>query len=261
LSIPEHFARLLRAADRYRSGLAWGIACVALSNVVQLAQPQVLRYAIDDLYAGVTAEKLGRYALYVLAIAALAGILRFGMRHWVIGISRRLEFDLRNELFAHLQRMPLQWFQQRRTGEIMSIATNDMAAVRMMLGPGVMYTVNTLTVGILSVSFMVAISPRLAFYSLLPLPLVSLSVWWFGDRIHRRFERVQERMAELSAHVQENLAGLRVVRAFGVEGRETRRFETLSEDYREGHLGLITISGVFQPSLAFWSGVGALLAI
>ena len=261
MSIPEHFARLLRAADRYRSGLAWGIACVALSNVVQLAQPQVLRYAIDDLYAGVTAEKLGRYALYVLAIAALAGILRFGMRHWVIGISRRLEFDLRNELFAHLQRMPLQWFQHRRTGEIMSIATNDMAAVRMMLGPGVMYTVNTLTVGILSVSFMVAISPRLAFYSLLPLPLVSLSVWWFGDRIHRRFERVQERMAELSAHVQENLAGLRVVRAFGVEGRETRRFETLSEDYREGHLGLITISGVFQPSLAFWSGVGALLAI
>jgi len=124
-----------------------------------------------------------------------------------------------------------------------------------------MYTVNTLTVGLLSVSFMVAISPRLALYSLLPLPLVSLSVWWFGDRIHRRFERVQERMAELSAHVQENLAGLRVVRAFGVEGRETRRFETLSEDYREGHLGLITISGVFQPSLAFWSGVGALLAI
>jgi ATP-binding cassette subfamily B protein len=239
----------------------WGIACVALSNVVQLSQPQVLRFAIDDLYRGVTAEKLGRYALLVLATAGLAGLLRFGMRHWVIGISRRLEFDLRNELFAHLQRMPVQWFQHRRTGEIMSIATNDMAAVRMMLGPGIMYTVNTLTVGILSVSFMLAINARLALYSLLPLPLISLSVWWFGDRIHRRFERVQERMAQLSAHVQENLAGLRVVRAFGAEGRETRRFEALSEDYRQGHLGLIKISGVFQPSLAFWSGVGALLAI
>ena len=259
--IPEHFTRLLRAAARYRAGLVWGIACVALSNVVQLSQPQVLRFAIDDLYGGVTAEKLGRYALLVLAIAGLAGLLRFGMRHWVIGISRRLEFDLRNELFAHLQRMPTQWFQQRRTGEIMSIATNDMAAVRMMLGPGVMYTVNTLTVGLLSVSFMLAISPRLALYSLLPLPLVSLSVWWFGDRIHRRFERVQERMAQLSAHVQENLAGLRVVRAFGAEQREANRFESLSEDYRQGHLGLIKISGVFQPSLAFWSGVGALLAI
>src|SRR5262247_2594663 len=128
--------------------------------------------------------------------------------------------------------MPVEWLQRRRTGEIMSIATNDMAAVRMMLGPGIMYTVNTLTVGLLSVSFMLAISPRLALLSLLPLPLVSLSVWWFGDRIHRRFEKVQERMAHLSAHVQENLSGLRVVRAFGAERRETARFESLSEEYR-----------------------------
>ena len=231
------------------------------ANVAQLVQPQVLRLAIDDLYAGVTAEKLGRYALVVIGIALLAGLFRFGMRHWVIGISRRLEFDLRNELFAHLQRQPLEWFQRRRSGELMSIATNDMPAVRMMLGPGVMYTVNTLTVGVLSVTFMVAISPRLTLLSLLPLPLVSLSVWWFGDRIHRRFEQVQERMAQLSAHVQENLAGLRVVRAFVAEGREAARFDALSEDYRRGHLDLIRVSGVFQPSLAFWSGVGALLAI
>jgi len=229
--------------------------------VVQLAQPQVLRFAIDDLYRGVTAEKLGGYALLVVGIAVLAGLFRFAMRHWVIGISRKLEFDLRNELFAHLQRLPLGWFQARRTGELMSIATNDMAAVRMMLGPGVMYTVNTLTVGILSVSFMLVISRRLTLLSLLPLPLVSLSVWWFGDRIHRRFERVQERMAELSAQVQENLAGLRVVRAFGAEARAAERFDELSEEYMRGHLDLIRISGVFQPSLAFWSGVGALLAI
>jgi ATP-binding cassette subfamily B protein len=234
---------------------------VVCANVVQLAQPQVLRFAIDDLYAGVTAEKLGRYALIVIGIAVVAGLFRFGMRHWVIGISRRLEFDLRNDLFAHLQRQPVEWFQRRRTGELMSIATNDMAAVRMMLGPGVMYTVNTLTVGLLSVTFMLAISPRLALVSLLPLPLVSLSVWWFGDRIHRRFEKVQERMAQLSAHAQENLAGVRVVRAFGAEGRQAARFDALSEDYRRGHLDLIRVAGVFQPSLAFWSGVGALLAI
>ena len=239
----------------------WGIVCVACANVVQLSQPLVLRRAIDDLYGGVTAEKLGRYALIVLGIAVLAGLFRFGMRHWVIGISRQLEFDLRNEFFAHLQRQPLEWFHRRRTGELMSIATNDMAAVRMMLGPGVMYTVNTLTVGVLSLTFMLAISPRLTLLSLLPLPLVSASVWWFGDRIHRRFERVQQRMAELSAQVQENLAGVRVVRAFGAEPREAMRFDALSEDYRRGHLELIRVSGVFQPSLAFWSGVGALLAI
>ncbi len=251
----------MRAAARYRAGLWWGVAFVACANVVQLSQPQVLRHAIDDLYAGVTAEKLGRYAIIVLGIAVLAGLFRFGMRHWVIGISRRLEFDLRNELFAHLQRLPVQWFQRRRTGELMSIATNDMSAVRMMLGPGVMYTVNTLTVGLLSLAFMLSISPRLTLWSLLPLPLISVSVWWFGNRIHRRFERVQERMAELSAQVQENLAGVRVVRAFGAEPRESERFDALSEDYRRGHLDLIRVSGVFQPSLAFWSGVGALIAI
>ena len=234
---------------------------MASSNVLQLAQPQVLRYAIDDLYKGVTAEKLGRYALFVIGIAVFAGLFRFGMRRWVIAISRRLEFDLRNDLFAHLQRQPVEWFQRRRTGELMSIATNDMSAVRMMLGPGVMYTVNTITVGVLSLTFMLAISPRLTLLSLLPLPLVSLSVWWFGDRIHHRFERVQERMAQLSAQVQENLAGLRVVRAFGAEGREAARFDHLSEDYRRGHLDLIKVSGVFQPSLAFWSGLGAVLAI
>ena len=234
---------------------------MACANIFQLAQPQVLRYAIDDLYKGVTAEKLGRYALLVILISVLAGLFRFGMRHWVIGISRRIEFDLRNDLFAHLQRQPLEWFQGRRTGELMSIATNDMAAVRMMVGPAVMYTVNTLTVGLLSVSFMFAIDARLAALSLLPLPLVSLSVWWFGDRIHRRFEQVQERMAQLSAQVQENLAGLRVVRAFGAEDREAARFDHLSEHYRRGHLDLIKVSGVFQPSLAFWSGVGAVLAI
>ena len=259
--IPDHLARLARAASRYKAGLWWGIACVAASNVVLLSQPQVLRHAIDDLYRGVTAEKLGRYALWVMGIAVLAGLFRFAMRHWVIGISRRLEFDLRDELFAHLQRLPVEWFQQRRTGELMSIATNDMAAVRMMLGPGVMYTVNTITVMVLSLTFMLAISPRLTLMSLLPLPLVSLSVWWFGDRIHRRFERVQERMGELSAHVQENLAGLRVVRAFGAERREAERFDGLSDSYRAGHLDLIRVSGVFQPSLAFWSGVGALLSI
>lgn len=234
---------------------------VVCANMVQLAQPQVLRGAIDDLYRGVTAEKLGRHALAVLGIAVLAGLFRFLMRHWVIGISRRLEYELRNELFAHLQRQPAQWFQARRTGELMSLATNDLAAVRMLLGPGIMYTVNTLSVGVLSIVFMLRLSPHLTLLSLLPLPLVSLSVWWFGSLIHRRFEGVQERLAALSAHVQENLAGVRIVRAFGAEDRETRRFDAMSDDYRAGQLGLIRLSGVFHPLLAFLSGVGALLAI
>ena len=133
-----------------------GALCVSCANIISLAQPQVLRYAVDDLYRGVTAEKLGRYALILFGIAVGAGLFKYAMRQLIIAISRRLEFDLRNQLFEHLQTLPLPWFQEHRTGEIMSIATNDMSAVRNMLGPGVMYTVNTITVGVVSIGFMLA---------------------------------------------------------------------------------------------------------
>ena len=238
-----------------------GIACVAVANVIALAQPQVLRYAVDDLYKGVTAAKLGRYALILFGIAIGAGLFKYAMRQFLIAISRRLEYEIRNELFEHLQTLDAPWFQAHRTGEIMSKATNDLSAVRMMLGPGVMYTVNTIVVSAVSIGFMLGISPRMTFYSLLPLPLVSLSVWWFGDRIHKRFEKVQERFAALSAHVQENLAGMRVVRAFTSERRQAERFGEHNGEYLEQNLQLIRTSGVFQPSLAFFSGLGALLVV
>jgi len=260
-AIPRPPARLLRLARPYRGGLVRGALCVVVANLIALAQPQVLRFAVDDLYRGVTAVKLGQYAVILFLVAVGAGVFKYLMRQLVIAISRHVEFDLRNLLFEHLERLPATWFQEHRTGEIMSIATNDMAAVRTMLGPGVMYTVNTLTVGVVSIGFMIAISPRLTFVSLLPLPLVSLSVWYFGDRIHRRFERVQERFAKLSGHVQENLAGMRVVRAFVAERRESERFHELNDEYMGENLGLIRASGFFSPSLALFSGAGALLAL
>jgi ATP-binding cassette subfamily B multidrug efflux pump len=261
VAIPSSPARLLALARPYRGGLFWGALCVASANAVSLAQPQVLRFAVDDLYHGVTAAKLGRYAVTIFVIAVLAGVFKYAMRQLIIAISRRIEFDLRNQLFEHLETLPVAWFQSRRTGEIMSIATNDMSAVRTMVGPGLMYAVNTLTVGIVSIAFMINISPRLTMYALMPLPLVSLSVWFFGDRIHRRFEGVQERFARLSAHVQENLGGMRVVRAFAAERRETGLFAGLNEAYRTDNLQLIRTSGFFSPSLALFSGLGALLAL
>ena len=121
---------------RHRRGLAWGLSALLATNVVALIQPQVLRHAVDDLYGGVTAAKLGRYALVLFGIAVVSGVFKYAMRLTVIGISRRIEYDLRNDLIAHLQRLPLEHFQRARIGEIMSRATNDLAAVRMMLGPG-----------------------------------------------------------------------------------------------------------------------------
>jgi ATP-binding cassette, subfamily B, multidrug efflux pump len=253
--------RLLRSLARYRRGLIWGVTCVTLANLIALAQPQVLRFAIDDLYRGVTAEKLGRYGVMLLAIAIVAGLFKYWMRQAIIAISRHLEFDLRNDLFTHLQRLSASYFQRERTGEIMSRATNDLAAVRMMLGPGIMYLVNTVVTALVSIGFMLAISPRVTLYALLPLPFVSMCVWFFGGRIHRRFEAIQERFATIGAKVQENLAGVRVVRACTREEGEIADFRELNLDYLEQNLALIRTSGLLYPSLAFLSGVAALLAV
>ena len=216
---------------------------------------------MDDLYRGVTAEKLGRYAIILIGIAVVAGAFKYWMRQAVIGISRHVEYDLRNDLFGHLQRLPVSYFQRERTGEIMSRATNDLAAVRMMLGPGIMYFANTSVVAMVSLAFMLAISPRLTLYALLPLPLVSLSVWYFGARIHRRFEEIQARFAAISARVQENLAGVRVVRAFAREPQELDDFRALNHEYLAQNATLIRTSGLFYPTLAFLSGLAALLAL
>jgi ATP-binding cassette, subfamily B, multidrug efflux pump len=252
---------LLPHLRRYRRGLALGVACVVLANAIALTQPHVLRLAVDDLYRGVTSAKLARYALILLGIAAAGAVFKFLMRHFVIGISRHLEYDLRNELFAHLQRLPVEYYQRTRTGEIMSRATNDLSAVRMMLGPGIMYMVNTVTVAVVSIVCMVGISPRLTLFSLLPLPLVSLTVWIFGDRIHRRFEEIQAQFADLSARVQENLSGVRVIRAFTQEAREVEIFRDMNREYMDRNQRLIQVWGVFHPLLAFLSGLAALLAL
>jgi len=216
---------------------------------------------VDDLYRGVTSEKLGRYALLLFAIALVSGVFKFWMRQVVIGISRHLEFDLRNQVFEHLQTLPPEYFQGTRTGEILSRATNDLSAVRMMLGPGLMYLVNTVVVAIVSIGFMVAISPRLTLFSLLPLPIVTLSVWLAGERIHRRFEGIQAHFATISARVQESLAGVRLVRAFAREERELDDFHRLNREYLRRNLGLIGASSLLNSSLAFLGGVAALLAL
>ena len=238
-----------------------GLGCVLLTNWISLAQPQVLRLAVDDLYRGVTAAKLGRYAVILFAIALAGGVFKYFMRRLVIGVSRDIEFDLRTDLFARLQAQSASYFQRHRTGEIMSCATNDMSAVRLMLGPGVMYLVNTVTVTTASVAFMLWISPRLTLLTLLPLPLVTLSAWYFGERIQRRFEGIQAQFAALSARVQENLSGIRVVRSFAREDREVEEFGALNREYQEKNLGLVRIWGLFHPSLTFLSGTAALLAL
>lgn len=234
---------------------------MAVADLIALRQPWILGDAVDDLYRGVTSEKLGRYALILFGIALAAGLFKYGMRQLVIAASRHVEYDMRNALFARLQQLPAQYFQRTRTGEIMSRATNDLAAVRMMLGPGIMYLTNTAVVAVVCIAYMLSISPRLTFYALLPLPLVSLAVWFFGERIHRRFEAIQAHFAVISARVQENLAGVRVVRAFAREGGELEDFRTLNHEYRRQNLDLIRTSGFLYPTLGLLNGVSAFLVL
>src|SRR5688500_720437 len=168
------FRRLLPFVLRYRRQFVIGLVCVVVSTSIQLLSPWILQYAIDDLTRGVTEQKLAGHALLLLAIAVIGGVFRFLMRRILIGASRDIEYDVRNAFFARLQQMPLAYYQARRTGDLMSRATNDLNAVRMMIGPAVMYSANTVLVFVVAILLMVSIDARLTLFALLPLPLVSI---------------------------------------------------------------------------------------
>lgn len=252
---------LLPYIARYRRQFLLGLGCVLVTTAIQLLSPWVLKYAIDDLHHGVTREKIEWYAVVLFAIALAGGFFRFLMRRIIIGASREIEFDMRNDFFAHLQKMPLAYFQATRTGELMSRATNDLNAVRMMIGPAVMYTSNTVLVFLVAIVLMFSIDARLTLIALVPLPFVSLSVKYFGSAIHRRFERIQAQLADLSAVTQEALAGVRVVRAYRQERAEMERFRAANEEYVARNRGLIRLQGLFFPSMTVLLGFGALLVL
>jgi ATP-binding cassette subfamily B protein len=253
--------RLLGYLTRYRGAFLVGLLCVVLSTSLQLASPWVLKYAIDDLAAGVTAGKLRVYAGLLLVLAAAAGVFRFLMRRILIGASRNIEYDLRNDFFAHLQRLSLGYFQGSRTGDLMSRATSDLAAVRMMIGPAVMYTSMTALTFVVAIILMLNINVRLTLLSLIPLPFVSLAVRYFGSAIHTRFERIQAQLADLSAVTQEALAGVRVVRAYRQEVFEIERFRLANAEFVARNRALIRLQGVFYPSIELLMGIGVLLVL
>jgi ATP-binding cassette, subfamily B, multidrug efflux pump len=255
------FRQLLPYVLRYRRQFGLGLACVVLTTAIQLLAPWVLKFAIDDLSVGVTRAKLAMYAGLMVGIACIGAVFRFLMRRIIIGASRDIEYDVRNAFFARLQLMPLAYYQARRTGDLMSRATNDLNAVRMMIGPAVMYTANTVLVFIVAIILMLGIDVRLTLIALLPLPLVSISVKYFGSAIHRRFEEIQAQLAEVSAVVQEALAGVRVVRAYHQEPHEIARFTAANVEYMRRNTGLIRLQGLFYPSMTLFLGFGSLLVL
>ena len=258
---PRHLRRLLPYLARQRRGLAWGISCLLVRTALSIASPWVLRHAIDDLTAGVTHGKLWLYAALIMGIVVLEAFFLYVMRQVLIGISREVEFELRNDLYAHFTRLPARYYQGHRTGDLMSRATNDLSAVRMVLGPGIMYTASTLATFVGTIVFMLRISPRLLLLSLVPLFFVSALVRYFGRRIHDRFESVQAQLSEISAVVQENLSGARVVRAYAQEPHEMARFQAANEEYLRRNRQLIRMYGSLYPGIQLLMGTGAVLVL
>jgi ATP-binding cassette subfamily B multidrug efflux pump len=255
------FRRLLPFVFRYRRQFLLGLICVVLSSTFQLLTPWVLKYAIDDLGRAVTRQKLITYAGAILLVSCIRALFLFLMRRIIIGASREIEYDLRNAFFARLQQMPLGYYQARRTGDLMSRATNDLNAVRTMIGPAVMYSASTVLVFAVAIVLMWSIDARLTLIALLPLPLVSVSVKYFGTAIHKRFEAIQAQLSDLSAVVQETLAGVRVVRAYNQEPYEIERFRTANAEYVRRNRVLIRLQGMFYPSLTLFLGLGSLLVL
>ncbi len=259
--VPKNLRPLVPYLKRHRSGLLWGGLCVLCNNGVWILFPQVLRRAVNDLHTGVTRQKLLTYALLVLAIALIKGIFQFLTRWVVIGISRDIEFDLRNDLFKHLERLSYSYYQRNRTGDIMARATNDLNAVRMLLGPAIMYSANTIVFTAGALAFMLAISPKLTIFAFLPLPIASIVIQYFGRRIHERFERIQAMFSDISARAQENFSGARVIRAYVQEQSEIAAFETANQEYIRRSLGLVRLMGMLWPTLELMLGVAVVIVL
>ena len=255
------FSRLLRYVRRYRTAFLLGLICAFVTTGITLVAPLILQHAIDDLTADVTRLKLAFYGGTLLAIGVVSGVFRFWMRRILIGASREIEYDLRNDFFAHLETLPVSYFQTHRTGDLMSRATNDLNAVRMMIGPSIMYSANTILTFVAALSMMVVIDGRLAMWALIPLPFVSISVWYFGNAMHRGFERIQAQLSDVSAVAQEALSGVRVVRAYGQETHEIERFRRANQELLHRTRRLIAIQGFFFPSMSFFLGLGAMVVL
>jgi ATP-binding cassette, subfamily B, multidrug efflux pump len=246
---------------KYRSSYLLGGVCVLFHNCIWILFPQVIRHAIDDLQVGVTRHKLLTYSLLLLAIAGAKGIFQFLTRWIVIGVSREIEFDLRNDLFRHLEGLSHSYYQRTRTGDIMARATNDLNAVRMLLGPAIMYSANTIVFTAGALAFMLSISPHLTLYAFLPLPAVSIIVQYFGRKIHERFERIQAMFSEISARAQENFSGVRLVRAYVQEEAEISAFEVSNKEYIARSLKLVRLMGMLWPTLEIMLGLAIVLVL
>jgi len=229
--------------------------------LLALLIPYVLRYTIDGLKTVMNKETLLLYAVLIVSISIMAGFFQFLMTRRLMGVAFQIEYELRNDLFSHLQKLSLSYFHKTKTGDIMARATNDLKAVRMLVGPGIRNLLNTIIMGSAAIILMLIIDYKLTLYSLMPLPVLTIAVTIFSSRIFYRFQKVQEQFSSISVGVQENLTGIRVVKAYVQEGNEKRKFKQLNQDYMDKNISLVKIWGLFFPFIMLIAGIGMVIVL
>jgi ATP-binding cassette subfamily B protein len=257
----SRLAPLVPYLKRYWPSLALGGVSTIFYNVLKVLIPLVIGHAIDDMHSGITEAKVMHHSLRLVGLAVFSALFLYTTRQVVIGVSRKIEFDLRNDMFANLERQPASFYQTHRTGDIMARTTNDLNAVRQLLGPAIMYSANTIVFTAAALPFMYHISPKLTFFAFVPLPLASVLVQYFGNRIHVRFERIQAMFSDISAKAQENFSGARLIRAFAQEDAEIASFETANQEYIRRSLLLVRLMAMLWPTLEFVLGLSLMITL
>src|SRR6185312_10092313 len=252
------FARYFRP---YKVALVSGIACILAGIIVNLSIPLIVGQAIDENWTQVSWSRLTISALKVLGASLVSGTFLFLQRRILIAMSRNVEYDLRQDFYAHLVDQPLSFFHEHRTGDLMARATNDLSAVRQLAGPMIMYTLQTIFAVVLILPLMFGLNWRLTLLLFITMPLVSLTVKFFGQQVHVRFEKIQEFFSKITVRAQENFTGIRVVRAYAQEEAEMAAFEELNREYAERNLSLVRIDALMRPLMTFLIGVGFVLII
>jgi len=254
----KKFARYFRP---YTGSLVIGILCILASVIFNLTIPMIVGQAVDENWTEVSWSRLTVSAFKVLGLSFVSGTFLFLQRRILIGMSRQVEYDLRQDFYAHLVDQPLSFFQEHRIGDLMARASNDLSAVRQLAGPMIMYTLQTIFVVVLVLPLMLMINRWLTLLLFVTMPLVSLTVKVFGQQVHIRFEKIQEFFSQITARAQENFTGVRVVRAYAQEGAEISAFNQLNREYAEKNLGLVKIDALMRPLMQFLIGIGFVLII
>lgn len=248
--------RLIPYLKKYRFALFAGFCFIVLTVYFSTKVPKVMGQAIDSLNENFDRSALMTYVGLIILYSVIQGIFRFLMRNTMVGISRKIEYHIRNDYFSHLQSLEQSFYGTNRTGDLMSRATNDLNAVRMVLGPGIMYSINTTVLFGVALYYMISINPTLTLLAMLPFPLMAVLIKRFGAKVHYWFEKIQAQFSTISAHAQENLSGIRIIKSYVREKNEIKLFEKLNKEYVSLNQRLIKVWSMFYPVIQFVSSLG-----